>query len=119
MANFGALGTLRRAYQTLIKPSTSALAPASCQRLSLLGTREILPNAAGGCWTRRERVRGSYRTLQSMPPEWASRVARKETETPHSSATCSTLWFPSIGFSDLRAGGVRILSVLRARCEVL
>ena len=25
MANFGALGTLRNAYQTLIKPSTSAL----------------------------------------------------------------------------------------------
>ena len=25
MANFGALGTLRHAYQTLIKPSTSAL----------------------------------------------------------------------------------------------
>ena len=26
MANFGALGTLRHAYQTLNKPSTSALA---------------------------------------------------------------------------------------------
>jgi hypothetical protein len=25
MANFGALGTLRHAYRTLIKPSTSAL----------------------------------------------------------------------------------------------
>jgi hypothetical protein len=41
MANFGALGTLRNAYRTLIKPSTSALLAFSEDDKSLLGPTTI------------------------------------------------------------------------------
>jgi hypothetical protein len=42
MANFGALGTLRHAYRTLIKPSTSALVRSVqlSKRFSVLGKSE-------------------------------------------------------------------------------
>lgn len=50
MANFGALGTLRHAYRTLIKPSTSALAQSVSLSNRFSGTREMRANPCTLCW---------------------------------------------------------------------